>query len=235
MLVLLIRNGLLKLLVTMYVVCSKSIANFEFPRVTYIRFKIFCGVMLVLTSLIYADKFGHFECSVNFWQLFCLDVFWLVFDFCLFKEMDQKIIKFCVNSKIKCVDAFWMLTVAYGEATLDQSNIYRWSSVLRRPRRCVRRRACCTSEHVNNRQKHWWSKENFSNDDSTIGQYYFLHFINVFVCCWNSKFAIFFEQTTYLFITSRTTMNSDKMLTVKQWQVNCIVWKKKNLNHDTTR
>ena len=28
-----------------YEVCSKSIANFEFPRVTYIRF--FCGVMLV--------------------------------------------------------------------------------------------------------------------------------------------------------------------------------------------
>ena len=29
-----------------YVVCSKSIANFEFPRATYIRF--FCGVTLVL-------------------------------------------------------------------------------------------------------------------------------------------------------------------------------------------
>ena len=64
-----------------YVVCSKSVANFEFPRVTYIRFSIFCAVMLILTSLTYADNFGHFECSVNFWRLFCLDVFWLVFDF----------------------------------------------------------------------------------------------------------------------------------------------------------
>ena len=36
---------------------------------------IFCGVMLVLISLTYAAKFGLFECSVNFWQLFCLDVF----------------------------------------------------------------------------------------------------------------------------------------------------------------
>ena len=48
-----------------YVVCLKSIANFEFPRVMYIRFSIFCGVMLVLISLTYADKLGHFECSVN--------------------------------------------------------------------------------------------------------------------------------------------------------------------------
>ena len=51
---------------TVYEVCSKSIANFEFPRLTYIQFSIFCGVMLVLMSLTYADKFGHFECSVNF-------------------------------------------------------------------------------------------------------------------------------------------------------------------------
>ena len=35
-----------------YVVCSKSIANFEFLRVTYIRFSIFCGVMLVLICLV---------------------------------------------------------------------------------------------------------------------------------------------------------------------------------------
>ena len=70
--------------------------------------------------LTYADKLGHCECSVNFWQLFCLDVFWLVFDFCLFQKMHQRIcIKFCVKNKIKCADAFRMLTVAYGEATLD--------------------------------------------------------------------------------------------------------------------
>ncbi|KYN32581.1 hypothetical protein ALC56_13062 [Trachymyrmex septentrionalis] len=41
--------------------------------------------------------------------------------------MDQRIcIKFCVKNKIKCTDAFRMLTVAYGEATLDRSNVYRW-------------------------------------------------------------------------------------------------------------
>ncbi|KAG5312063.1 GVQW3 protein, partial [Pseudoatta argentina] len=41
--------------------------------------------------------------------------------------MDQRIcIKFCVKNKIKCADAFRMLTVACGEATLDRSNIYRW-------------------------------------------------------------------------------------------------------------
>ncbi|VEN50524.1 unnamed protein product [Callosobruchus maculatus] len=41
--------------------------------------------------------------------------------------MDQRIcIKFCVKNKIKCSDAFRMLTLAYGEATLDQSNVYWW-------------------------------------------------------------------------------------------------------------
>ncbi|KYN33855.1 hypothetical protein ALC56_11827 [Trachymyrmex septentrionalis] len=41
--------------------------------------------------------------------------------------MDQRIcIKFCVKNKIKCADAFRMLTVAYGEAPLDRSNVYRW-------------------------------------------------------------------------------------------------------------
>ncbi|KAG5341761.1 SETMR methyltransferase, partial [Acromyrmex charruanus] len=41
--------------------------------------------------------------------------------------MDQRIcIKFCVKNKIKCADAFRTLTVAYGEATLDRSNVYRW-------------------------------------------------------------------------------------------------------------
>ena len=69
-----------------YVVCSKCIANFEFLPITYIRFWIFYGVILVFKSLTYADKFGHFECSVNFWQLFWLDVFRLVFDFCLFQK-----------------------------------------------------------------------------------------------------------------------------------------------------
>ncbi|UYV84581.1 hypothetical protein LAZ67_X002707 [Cordylochernes scorpioides] len=43
------------------------------------------------------------------------------------KKMDQRTcIKFCVKNEIKCADAFRMLTVEYGEATLDRSNVYRW-------------------------------------------------------------------------------------------------------------
>ncbi|UYV60270.1 hypothetical protein LAZ67_1000657 [Cordylochernes scorpioides] len=54
-------------------------------------------------------------------------VFWIVFNFYLLKKMDQRTcIKFCVKNEIKCADAFRMLTVAYGEATLDRSNVYRW-------------------------------------------------------------------------------------------------------------
>ncbi|UYV80606.1 hypothetical protein LAZ67_19000937 [Cordylochernes scorpioides] len=43
------------------------------------------------------------------------------------KKMNQRTcIKFCVKNEIKCADAFRMLTVAYGEATLDRINLYRW-------------------------------------------------------------------------------------------------------------
>ncbi|UYV81288.1 hypothetical protein LAZ67_20000663 [Cordylochernes scorpioides] len=56
-----------------------------------------------------------------------ITVFWIVFDFYLLKKMYQRTcIKFFVKNEIKCADAFRMLTVAYGEATLDRSNVYRW-------------------------------------------------------------------------------------------------------------
>ncbi|UYV83463.1 hypothetical protein LAZ67_23001112 [Cordylochernes scorpioides] len=46
--------------------------------------------------------------------------------FTYLKKMDQRTcIKFCVKNEIKCADAFRMLTVAFGEATLDRSNVYR--------------------------------------------------------------------------------------------------------------
>ncbi|UYV60772.1 hypothetical protein LAZ67_1002251 [Cordylochernes scorpioides] len=52
--------------------------------------------------------------------------------------MDQRTcIKFCVKNEIKCADAFRMLTVAYGEATLDRSNVYRWYKVFSEGREYV--------------------------------------------------------------------------------------------------
>ncbi|UYV78708.1 hypothetical protein LAZ67_16002504 [Cordylochernes scorpioides] len=67
-----------------------------------------------------------------------LKVFWIVFDFYLLKKMDQRTcIKFCVKNKIKCADAFRMLTVAYEEATLDRSNVYRWYKMFSEGRKDV--------------------------------------------------------------------------------------------------
>ncbi|UYV77488.1 hypothetical protein LAZ67_15001241 [Cordylochernes scorpioides] len=52
--------------------------------------------------------------------------------------MDQRTcIKFCVKNEIKCADAFRMLTVAYGEATLDRSNVYRWYKMFSEDREYV--------------------------------------------------------------------------------------------------
>ncbi|UYV84406.1 hypothetical protein LAZ67_X002032 [Cordylochernes scorpioides] len=89
-----------------------------------------------LDSLI-GHHFGMGICPLRYWKYQLrrrmrlrqneLQVFWIVFDFYLLKKMDQRTcIKFCVKNEIKCADAFRMLTVAYGEATLDRSNVYRW-------------------------------------------------------------------------------------------------------------
>ncbi|UYV74053.1 hypothetical protein LAZ67_11001979 [Cordylochernes scorpioides] len=42
------------------------------------------------------------------------------------KNGSKNLYQILCENKIKCADAFRMLTVAYGEATLDRSNIYRW-------------------------------------------------------------------------------------------------------------
>ncbi|UYV77771.1 hypothetical protein LAZ67_15002215 [Cordylochernes scorpioides] len=77
------------------------------------------SVQSILTSAILMVALSLY----NFYKA----VFWIVFDFYLLKKMDQRTcIKFCVKNEIKSADAFRMLTVAYGEATLDRSNVYRW-------------------------------------------------------------------------------------------------------------
>ncbi|UYV79771.1 hypothetical protein LAZ67_18000597 [Cordylochernes scorpioides] len=54
------------------------------------------------------------------------------------QKMDQRTcIKFCVKNEIKCTDTFRMLTVAYGEATLDRSNVYRWYKMFSKGREDV--------------------------------------------------------------------------------------------------
>ncbi|UYV71318.1 hypothetical protein LAZ67_8002615 [Cordylochernes scorpioides] len=77
------------------------------------------------------------------------------------KKMDQRTcIKYCVKNEIKCADAFRMLTVAYGEATLDRSNVYRWYKMFSGGRedvndeeRAGRPRTSTTDEKINEVEK----------------------------------------------------------------------------------
>ncbi|UYV64164.1 hypothetical protein LAZ67_2006834 [Cordylochernes scorpioides] len=76
------------------------------------------------------------------------------------KKMDQRTcIKFCVKNEIKCADAFRMLTVAYGEATLDRSNVYRWYKIFSEGRedvndeRAGRPSTSTTEEKINEVEK----------------------------------------------------------------------------------
>ncbi|UYV71406.1 hypothetical protein LAZ67_8003024 [Cordylochernes scorpioides] len=77
------------------------------------------------------------------------------------KKMDQRTcIKFCVKNEIKCADAFRMLTVAYGEATLDRSNVYRWYKMFSEGRedendeeRAGRQSTSTTDEKINEVEK----------------------------------------------------------------------------------
>ena len=94
---------------------ESRILNFRGLRIFDFRF--FCGVMLILMFLIYADKYGHLECSVNFWQLVCLHVFRLIFDFCLFQKMDQRIcIKLSARTHTECW-LWYMVKLPWTEAT----------------------------------------------------------------------------------------------------------------------
>jgi hypothetical protein len=52
--------------VGIYEVCSKSKANFQILRAPYIRFSIFCFVMLVHTSTTYVDIVSNFAFLVCF-------------------------------------------------------------------------------------------------------------------------------------------------------------------------
>ncbi|UYV75070.1 hypothetical protein LAZ67_12002351 [Cordylochernes scorpioides] len=66
----------------------------------------------------------------------------------------------CEKNEIKCADAFLMLTVAYGEATLDRSNVYRWYKMFSEGRedvndeeRAGRPSTSATDEQINEVEK----------------------------------------------------------------------------------
>ncbi|UYV83400.1 hypothetical protein LAZ67_23000892 [Cordylochernes scorpioides] len=77
-----------------------------------------------------------------------------------FVNSPRTCIKFCVKNEIKCANAFRMLTVAYGEATLDRSKVYRWYKMFSEGRvdvndeeRAGRPRTSTTDEIINEVEK----------------------------------------------------------------------------------
>ena len=55
----------------------------------------------------------------------CFPCTWSIFAYSK-KWIKKSVSNFVLKIKIKCADAFRMLTVAYGKTTLDRSNVYRW-------------------------------------------------------------------------------------------------------------
>ena len=91
-------------------------------------FQVFCSVMLVFIS--YNILIPTSSTILNVQLIFDRYFAWTSFGSSLIfsiSKMDQRICnKLRVINKIKCVDAFRMLTVTYGKAILNQSNVYRW-------------------------------------------------------------------------------------------------------------
>ncbi|UYV83543.1 TTC21B [Cordylochernes scorpioides] len=112
-------------------------------------------------------------------------VFWIVFDFYLLKKMDQRTcIKFC----FKCADAFQMLTVAYGEATLDRSNIYRWYKMFSEGREDVNdeERAGRPSTSTKDEKINEVEKMILANRRITVREV--AEDLNISICLWHSIF-----------------------------------------------
>lgn len=75
----------------------------------------------------YSDKFGHFECSVNFLTSALLALVLALLQFYSISKNESNIcIKFCLQNKIKSENPFRMLLVTYGDDTLAGSTVYRW-------------------------------------------------------------------------------------------------------------
>ena len=66
----------------------------------------------------------------------------------LVEKMDQRnCVKFCVKNEIKCVRTFEMLTVVFGESTMNRTQVQLWYDRFKESR-----------ENVNDNARQWSSK-----------------------------------------------------------------------------
>ena len=126
-------------------------------------FSIFCHVLLVLIFLTHVDKFDHFEWSVNFCHLFCLAVFWLVFDFWIKEYVSDFVWKTKLSAWTHSECWLWHTV----KLPWTKANVYRWYKMCSEGREDVNegeragRPSISTTE-----KKHWLSEENSFDQSS---------------------------------------------------------------------
>ena len=80
---------------------KKITVIFKLHELRMFDFRMWCCVMLVYMSAIYAENISHFVLSVYFWQIKRLVVFW-------------------------CAFRFEILIVAFGESTTNRTQLLLW-------------------------------------------------------------------------------------------------------------
>ncbi|UYV68429.1 hypothetical protein LAZ67_5004294 [Cordylochernes scorpioides] len=83
-----------------------------------------CGISIGKTLRFLHDEYFNTLPDSHFQEgILILEKRWTK---CFEVKGDYNLYQILCENEIKCADAFRMFTVAYGEATLDRSNVYRW-------------------------------------------------------------------------------------------------------------
>ena len=124
-------------------------------------FRFFCGVMLVLMFVISADKYGHFECSVNFWHLLTCTSFGSSSIFAYSKKfIKESVSNFVWKTKLsaRTYTECWLWHMV--KLTWTQATFIGGTKCIPRAEKMWTTKSVPDARARNNRRKHSWSEEN---------------------------------------------------------------------------